>query len=393
MAQALLPTRTAVCVRQPQTAIRLFGVSSRQALRAGQKPIGLGLGRTSPLIARRESVVLREVRSSLWPMMWVGCLGRIGSTMHVGAVLWLLTRFCCWLCHLCMYGLCIYTLSAAQAQPWVPLQAVATEIVEAEAVAAAQNGNGKLHSNGNGAPYSNGNGTSLNGNGNGHGTSEIKVIIDPSASVTAVATSTNGNGNGNGASSNGNGKTTTAAVAYASIANGTATAAAAAATQTERMRLLNTIDEEQNAEAAGQLELAAATAKERKARSAAGTPYKAPGGTWSKFKTYSVWQVRGFPFKRTLAWTSVHHGDWLHASCMGHVRPFCTAWAAIHPFHAPGNIHQPVVELCLLHQASGISAALCVQFLTVMVSTQGSNICSKPWASTLYLRSSRTAVS
>lgn len=57
------------------------------------------------------------------------------------------------------------------------------------------------------------------------------------------------------------------------------------------MRLMNTIDEEQNAEAAGQLELAAATARERKDRTAAGTPYKAPGGNWSKFKTYSVWQV------------------------------------------------------------------------------------------------------
>jgi hypothetical protein len=73
--------------------------------------------------------------------------------------------------------------------------------------------------------------------------------------------------------------------------NGKPAAAAAAVSEAERMRLLNTIDEEQNAEAAGQLELAAATASARKARSAAGTPYKAPGGSWSKFKSYSTWQV------------------------------------------------------------------------------------------------------
>lgn len=70
------------------------------------------------------------------------------------------------------------------------------------------------------------------------------------------------------------------------------------------MRLLNTIDEEQNAEAAGQLELAAATARERKDRTAAGTPYKAPGGSWSKFKTYSVWQrtCEIWAFALSFAW-------------------------------------------------------------------------------------------
>lgn len=155
--------------------------------------------------------------------------------------------------------------------------------MEAEHVA-AQNGNGKVASNGNGA-------------------SEIKVIIDPSMAAAAVATTNgNGSGNGNGKSSNGvssngngiangNGKASSTTAAVASTSAGTATAAAAVASEAERMRMMNTIDEEQNAEAAGQLELAAATARERKARSAAGTPYKAPGGSWSKFKTYSVWQV------------------------------------------------------------------------------------------------------
>eukprot|EP00879_Flechtneria_rotunda_P018955 GHRR01019898.1.p1 GENE.GHRR01019898.1~~GHRR01019898.1.p1 ORF type:complete len:149 (+),score=45.70 GHRR01019898.1:647-1093(+) len=44
---------------------------------------------------------------------------------------------------------------------------------------------------------------------------------------------------------------------------------------------------------ASQSATAAATVQmqKRKERTAAGTPYKAPGGNWSKFKQYSVWQV------------------------------------------------------------------------------------------------------
>lgn len=143
-------------------------------------------------------------------------------------------------------------------------QAVATETVEAIEVVPTNgngNGNGNGKSNGNG---SNGNGVSSNGS--------LKVVMPAAATAAAAAAAP-------------------AAAAAIASTNGKAAAAAAAASESERMRLLNTIDEEQNAEAAGQLELAAATAYQRKARTAAGTPYKAPGGGWSKFKTYSVWQV------------------------------------------------------------------------------------------------------
>lgn len=145
-------------------------------------------------------------------------------------------------------------------------QAVATETVEA---IEATNGNGAAaaassNGNGNSGSKSNGNGS----NGNGAGSSNLKVILPAAATAAAAAA---------------------APSAAAALSNGKATAAAAS--EAERMRLMNTIDEEQNAEAAGQLELAAATARERKDRTAAGTPYKAPGGNWSKFKTYSVWQV------------------------------------------------------------------------------------------------------
>jgi hypothetical protein len=87
-----------------------------------------------------------------------------------------------------------------------------------------------------------------------------------------------------------------------------------------RDSLLNTIDEDQMAAAAGHLELAAVTgaaataaaageavegavaaagaaaageaaARGAAGRSAAGTPYRSPGGRWAKFKAYSVWQV------------------------------------------------------------------------------------------------------
>jgi hypothetical protein len=148
-------------------------------------------------------------------------------------------------------------------------QAVATETVEA-IEAAEVNGNGAgavTNVNGNG----NGNGSKVSG-ASSNGTSTLKVVVPAAATAAAAAAAP-------------------AAAAAMAISNGNGKAAAAAASEAERMRLLNTIDEEQNAEAAGQLELAAATAKQRKDRTAAGTPYKAPGGNWSKFKTYSVWQV------------------------------------------------------------------------------------------------------
>lgn len=150
-------------------------------------------------------------------------------------------------------------------------QAVATETVEAIEAAEA-NGNGvPAVKNGNGNGHGNRSGAKTNG-ASSNGTSNLKVIV-PAAAATAAATAA---------------AAAAAPSAAAALSNGKAAAAAA---ETERMRLLNTIDEEQNAEAAGQLELAAATAQQRKDRTAAGTPYKAPGGNWSKFKTYSVWQV------------------------------------------------------------------------------------------------------
>ncbi|WIA38180.1 hypothetical protein OEZ86_001530 [Tetradesmus obliquus] len=175
-------------------------------------------------------------------------------------------------------------------------EALATETVEAEVVtAAAQNGNGQPAASSNGDGNGNGNGASSNGvtNGATNGATVVKVVLpSPPATISSSAASTNGNG----ASANGNGAATSTAVAAAATAAAAvaapAAAAAAAAKQqqeAERIRMMNTIDEEQNAEAAGQLELAAATSG-RKQRTAAGTPYKAPGGNWSKFKTYSVWQ-------------------------------------------------------------------------------------------------------
>lgn len=161
-------------------------------------------------------------------------------------------------------------------------QAVATETVEA-VEAAVKNGNGKVNGNTNG-----------NGSNSPVITSTVQVVVP-----TASSSNGNGNGNGNGASSS-NGTAAMAAAATAVTAAAvvsTAAVAAAASSATgnskeaTHIRMLNTIDEEQNAEAAGQLELAAATKKQRAERSAAGTPYKAPGGSWSKFKTYSVWQV------------------------------------------------------------------------------------------------------
>ncbi len=119
----------------------------------------------------------------------------------------------------------------------------------------------------------------------------------------------------NGAIANGNGNGSTAPyvlTATTTNTNGTAATVAVATDSAQTAaawKLMNTIDEEQNAEAAGQLELAAATAGASSSRasgsasssgsgassstkrSAAGTPYRNPGGRWSKFKSYSVFQV------------------------------------------------------------------------------------------------------
>jgi hypothetical protein len=120
----------------------------------------------------------------------------------------------------------------------------------------------------------------------------VKVYVDGAAAAAL-------NGNGNGSAKNGNGATAAAeaaaAAATAAAVAVTAGAAAAAAGAAPRnangaaaaaasTRVLNTIDEDQNAVAAGKLELAAVTGAPP--RSAAGTPYSNPGGRWSKFKTY-----------------------------------------------------------------------------------------------------------
>lgn len=114
-----------------------------------------------------------------------------------------------------------------------------------------------------------------NGNGNGHAAAAVAL-----------------NGNGNGASTSG-------------------CTSSSSSSPKASPRLLNTIDEDQNYVASGQLELAAVTAAEaasaaassaasttattessppRSGLSAAGTPYSEPGGRWSQFRAYSVWQ-------------------------------------------------------------------------------------------------------
>lgn len=146
------------------------------------------------------------------------------------------------------------------------MQALATEVAETK----AEPVNGAA-SNGNGA----------NGNGNGNGAA---AVLNGAATVigssNGAALLSGSNGNGNGRSSSGNGASTSS-----------------------KARMLNTIDEEQNAPAAGHLEMAAATGPAAAASTsgkadaprakltAAGTPYKNPGGRWSKFKSYSVFQV------------------------------------------------------------------------------------------------------
>lgn len=70
------------------------------------------------------------------------------------------------------------------------------------------------------------------------------------------------------------------------------------------------LDEATDAQAAGQIETVAAIQAEQKervkakARSAAGTPYKNPGGRWSKFRTYSTFQrtTEIWSFAFSFAW-------------------------------------------------------------------------------------------
>eukprot|EP00879_Flechtneria_rotunda_P032356 GHRR01035548.1.p1 GENE.GHRR01035548.1~~GHRR01035548.1.p1 ORF type:complete len:620 (+),score=233.11 GHRR01035548.1:197-2056(+) len=137
-------------------------------------------------------------------------------------------------------------------------EAVATEVVEAVETAAteaaAQNGKSSKDS-GNGKTVSNGIG--------------MRVVV-PFADSAFVATSTSSNGT----------IAATAAPSPVVVQHGPVTAS-------------------QSATAAATVQM-----QKRKERTAAGTPYKAPGGNWSKFKQYSVWQrtCEIWAFAFTFAW-------------------------------------------------------------------------------------------
>ena len=178
------------------------------------------------------------------------------------------------------------------------------KVLERSATEAAPEGNGASTSSGNGA-------------------ATAKVFYDDEATARAApaAAAANGvSGNGsNGAaasSSNGNG-----AAAAAALSNGNGNGNGAAAKKAAADRALNTIDEDQNALAAGKLELAAVTegaaaaaaagaadgadgAAASAPRTAAGTPYANPGGNWSKFKSYGVLQrtIQIWAFAFAFAW-------------------------------------------------------------------------------------------
>jgi hypothetical protein len=117
------------------------------------------------------------------------------------------------------------------------------------------------------------NGRSSNGNGSGraassNGTSTSYVTVQLPAAGAAAAAAINGNGNGNGSSNS----------------------------QQKRARILNTIDEDQNAVAAGKLELAAVTegaadGGSAAPRSAAGTPYKNPGARRGGDMAFCGWHA------------------------------------------------------------------------------------------------------
>lgn len=93
-----------------------------------------------------------------------------------------------------------------------------------------------------------------------------------------------------------------------------------------RGRAINTIDEEQNAALSGKLELAAATGGPRPQppRSAAGTPYSNPGGRWSRFRRYGVWQrtIEIWSFAIQFAWKYFRLGrKWAYPKKQGGMTP------------------------------------------------------------------------
>ncbi|KAL4421257.1 hypothetical protein ABPG75_010548 [Micractinium tetrahymenae] len=138
------------------------------------------------------------------------------------------------------------------------------------------------------------NGNGAAGGAAGAGAEPQPLVIGDLAAVQAsLEAKYQAGSNGDGASSNGNG-----AAANGSAVNGAAPAAAATATVS--VDAAEGVEGFMPPEAAGQLEAAAQEAlaeQERKAAapraaptSAAGTPYVAPGGRWSQFKSYSTFQ-------------------------------------------------------------------------------------------------------
>lgn len=129
------------------------------------------------------------------------------------------------------------------------------------------------------------------------------MVVDLAAVQASLEAKYQAGSNGNGAGSNGNG-----AAANGASANGTAPAATVvvaaavspAASPTASVDAAEGVEGFMPPEEAGQLEAAAQEAlaeRERKGpapraapTSAAGTPYVAPGGRWSQFKSYSTFQ-------------------------------------------------------------------------------------------------------
>jgi hypothetical protein len=255
--------------------------------------------------------------------------------------------------------------SALLPPPFPPSPQAAPAETATATVAVPTNGNGKSSSNGNG---SNGNGS----NGNGAYAAVGAVPAAAAAVMTeqeqqqqqqqqqqraeshaAASTSSNGNGNGAAASaaaasSNGNGAAVgshpLAAAAGrpepgaklppgASPASSMDSMDAATDSVRARGRVINTIDEEQNAAYAGKLELAAATQSSssssssgapRAPRTAAGTPYANPGGRWSRFRRYGVWQrtIEIWSFAVQFAWRYFLLGrKWRYPKAQGGMTP------------------------------------------------------------------------
>ncbi|KAG2495073.1 hypothetical protein HYH03_006684 [Edaphochlamys debaryana] len=210
-------------------------------------------------------------------------------------------------------------------------EATATDLVETKAKdavdstvpsPAALNGTVVYDARANGAAPAAPASTNGNGNGNGHGNGKANLptpppvlpsrppVLTPAAASNGAAhTNGNGNGNGNGAPA---AVPPPAAMAAAALA-AKSLAANPVVGKTQPMSTVS-LDDAMDPVAAGQLETAAATGGDKRAKaptSAAGTPYANPGGRWSKFKSYSTFQrtleIWGFAFQ--FAWKYVLLGQ------------------------------------------------------------------------------------